>query len=408
MIPMCATVGDDVRPKADREVPATLPRADFFHWVLVDIPPGLNTISAGTHSDGVIARGKPGPDARWSAPPWPAACAMALNDYTAWFAGDEDMKGHYFGYDGPCPPWNDALVHRYVFTVYALDIERLPVEGHFTGADTARGHPGPRAGRSLADRHLHAQPETDPVIIRAPGGRPGAQPSPPRNRHVAKHRAAIAGLHPPDRDPSWRDGLEPRAAPAGPARYPAQRGGPRPGGRAWPRRWPASRSTPSIRATWAAPWKPPRRWPRTLGLAGAADARLRERCYGDLEGHDLCRGGRGAPRGLRALAGPACLDHAPPRGESLLEFHERAVEAALALSRRHPGERIALVAHGGVLDCLYREATGMTLEAPRQHELLNASVNRLRSDSAHLTLLQWGDVSHLEALALDEVDKRVP
>ncbi|MNS89531.1 hypothetical protein D3C72_1235460 [compost metagenome] len=66
------------------------------------------------------------------------------------------------------------------------------------------------------------------------------------------------------------------------------------------------------------------------------------------------------------------------------------------------------MAHGGVLDCLYREATGMTLEAPRQHELLNASVNRLRSDSAHLTLLQWGDVSHLEALALDEVDKRVP
>ncbi|MNY58697.1 hypothetical protein D3C86_1950650 [compost metagenome] len=50
----------------------------------------------------------------------------------------------------------------------------------------------------------------------------------------------------------------------------------------------------------------------------------------------------------------------------------------------------------------------MTLEAPRQHELLNASVNRLRSDSSHLTLAQWGDVSHLENLALDEVDRRVP
>jgi hypothetical protein len=79
---------------------------------------------------------------------------------------------------------------------------------------------------------------------------------------------------------------------------------------------------------------------------------------------------------------------------------------ALSLSRRHPGERIALVAHGGVLDCLYREATGMTLEAPREHELLNASVNRLRCDSANLTLLQWADVSHLEALTLDEVDRR--
>jgi probable phosphoglycerate mutase len=123
--------------------------------------------------------------------------------------------------------------------------------------------------------------------------------------------------------------------------------------------------------------------------------------------HDVRRGGATASRGFRALAGA----HARLRaawGESLREFHERAVEVALSLSRRHPGERIALVAHGGVLDCLYREATGMTLEAPREHELLNASVNRLRCDSVNLTLLQWADVSHLEALTLDEVDRRVP
>ena len=43
------------------------------------------------------------------------------------------MRGDYFGYDGPCPPWNDELMHRYVFTVYALNIDRLPVEGLFTG-----------------------------------------------------------------------------------------------------------------------------------------------------------------------------------------------------------------------------------------------------------------------------------
>lgn len=58
---------------------------------------------------------------------------QGLNDYTTWFAGDADMKGHYFGYDGPCPPWNDTRVHRYVFTLYALDIPRVPVDGHFTG-----------------------------------------------------------------------------------------------------------------------------------------------------------------------------------------------------------------------------------------------------------------------------------
>ncbi|WP_284454551.1 YbhB/YbcL family Raf kinase inhibitor-like protein, partial [Cupriavidus campinensis] len=100
--PDVPTVGDDVN-QPDREVPASLPRADFFHWVLVDMPPGLNTISAGTHSDGVIARGKPGPDTLVG-----TAVAGGLrhgtNDYTAWFSGDEDMKGHYFGYDGPCPP----------------------------------------------------------------------------------------------------------------------------------------------------------------------------------------------------------------------------------------------------------------------------------------------------------------
>ncbi|MBB2918742.1 histidine phosphatase family protein [Cupriavidus alkaliphilus] len=144
-----------------------------------------------------------------------------------------------------------------------------------------------------------------------------------------------------------------------------------------------------------------------LGLQVRADARLRERSYGALQGKTYAEVAEHLPEDF-ARWQARVPDYAPPEGESLLGFHERAVDAVLALSRRHPGERIALVAHGGVLDCLYREATGMTLEAPRQHELLNASVNRLRSDSTHLTLAQWGDVSHLENLALDEVDRRVP
>ena len=54
-----------------------------------------------------------------------------------------DMNGDYYGYDGPSPPWNDELLHHYVFTVFALDIERLPLEGKFTGQqvrDALRGH----------------------------------------------------------------------------------------------------------------------------------------------------------------------------------------------------------------------------------------------------------------------------
>lgn len=119
--------GDDVNQEG-REVPADLPRVDFYHWTLWDIPADVNEIAEGSHSNGVTARGKSGPNA-------PNSMQHGLNDYTGWFAGDADMSGNYFGYDGPCPPWNDALVHRYVFTVYALNVKTLQVNGELTGAN---------------------------------------------------------------------------------------------------------------------------------------------------------------------------------------------------------------------------------------------------------------------------------
>ena len=117
---------DDVN-KEGRTVPADLPRTDFHHWVMVDIAPTVSEIAAGSASDGVTARGK-------RAPQGPAGARQGLNDYTAWFAGDADMDGQYFGYDGPCPPWNDARLHHYHFVLYATDLERCPVEDGFTGA----------------------------------------------------------------------------------------------------------------------------------------------------------------------------------------------------------------------------------------------------------------------------------
>jgi Raf kinase inhibitor-like YbhB/YbcL family protein len=117
--------GDDVN-KEGRTVPASLPRVDFFHWILIDIPPSTSSIARGSHSDGVKARGKPGPDA-------PREGRHGINDYTAWFTGDKDMGGDYYGYDGPCPPWNDEIAHRYVFTLFALDVPRLAVPDRFTG-----------------------------------------------------------------------------------------------------------------------------------------------------------------------------------------------------------------------------------------------------------------------------------
>jgi len=109
---------------------------DFFHWALIDIPPDTRGIARGKHSEGVTPRGKPGPHA-------PHGGRHAVNDYTAWFAGDNDMGGDYHGYDGPCPPWNDAIVHRYVFTLYALDVPTLAVSGAFTGSEARaamKGH----------------------------------------------------------------------------------------------------------------------------------------------------------------------------------------------------------------------------------------------------------------------------
>lgn len=121
---------DDVNQEG-RLVPAELPRIEFFHWVLFDLPAESRSIDAGSFSNAVTARGKAGPMIAHS----PLDGALhGLNDYTEWFAGDPDMAGDYYGYDGPCPPWNDSVLHHYVFTLFALSVDRLVVTGRVTGA----------------------------------------------------------------------------------------------------------------------------------------------------------------------------------------------------------------------------------------------------------------------------------
>lgn len=132
-----------------------LPRGDFFHWILVDIPADTVSIGAGQFSSSVTARGKPGPEV-----PGEPGMRHGTNDYTHWFKGDPDMEGSYCGYDGPCPPWNDDLVHRYVFTLYALDIDRVPVEGKFTGQQARAAI----QGHILAEARLTATYTLDPQL----------------------------------------------------------------------------------------------------------------------------------------------------------------------------------------------------------------------------------------------------
>lgn len=119
--------GDDVN-QAGRTVPADLPRVAFVHWLMANIPAEFVELAAGACSDGITARGKREPFG-------PPGSVQGTNDYTGWFSGDAEMAGEYLGYDGPCPPWNDALLHHYHFTVYALDVAGLSLVEGFSLAE---------------------------------------------------------------------------------------------------------------------------------------------------------------------------------------------------------------------------------------------------------------------------------
>lgn len=145
--------GDDVNQEG-REVPANLPRIEFFHWALIDLAATREGIARGEFAHGVTPRGKPGPQA-------PGGARQGINDFTGWFAADASMAGDYFGYDGPCPPWNDAIVHHYTFTVFALDVETLPLKGTFGGAGVRRA----MAGHILAEASVVGTYTLNPRLL---------------------------------------------------------------------------------------------------------------------------------------------------------------------------------------------------------------------------------------------------
>jgi hypothetical protein len=128
------SVGEDANVEG-RSIAKNLARVDFYHWVLVDIPPTMTELATGIDSDGVTPKGKDTGNTDHG--------HRGYNDYTSWFKGQSDMEGVYGGYDGPCPPWNDEREHRYVFRLYALDLPSLGVTGDFGGQealDAMEGH----------------------------------------------------------------------------------------------------------------------------------------------------------------------------------------------------------------------------------------------------------------------------
>ena len=144
-----------------------------------------------------------------------------------------------------------------------------------------------------------------------------------------------------------------------------------------------------------------RAWETALALADArqigitADTGLRERNFGAFEGKTFGEVESTWPEQSRRWRRRE-PDFEPGGGESLLRFRERVTGAVRAICQHHAGEQIAIVSHGGVLDVLYRWATGQELQAPRTWALGNAAINRLMWTPDALVLVGWADCGHLE------------
>jgi probable phosphoglycerate mutase len=131
------------------------------------------------------------------------------------------------------------------------------------------------------------------------------------------------------------------------------------------------------------------------GHAVLADARLRERNFGVLEGLTEAEIIAAHGETLERLRRPE-PDFRIPGGESLRQAYDRCVAAFTALANLHSGGTIVVVCHGGVLAHLYQHATGAPMDTPRKFSVLNASVNRFRLTGGRWELVQWGDVAHLD------------
>lgn len=138
-----------------------------------------------------------------------------------------------------------------------------------------------------------------------------------------------------------------------------------------------------------------------LGRPITTDTGLRERCFGIWEGHTYAEVEQRWPAESEQwrVRNP---EFGPEQGETLQGFFDRVVATATRLAAAHPGQTVLLVAHGGVLDCLYRAASRMALNAPRTWELPNTGINRLLYTGNGFTLVGWADVHHLDGEALDE------
>jgi len=141
---------------------------------------------------------------------------------------------------------------------------------------------------------------------------------------------------------------------------------------------------------------------RACGIGCASDRGLRERAFGVFEGQTFTEIEQRWPL-QSARWRRREPDFGAEGGETLSDFYARSVATVTRLASIHPGQTLMIVTHGGVLDCLYRAASRVALDAPRSWQIGNASINRLLYTPQGFTLIGWSDDHHLERAALDEV-----
>jgi 2,3-bisphosphoglycerate-dependent phosphoglycerate mutase len=136
---------------------------------------------------------------------------------------------------------------------------------------------------------------------------------------------------------------------------------------------------------------------RQLGLVGVSEPALREQCFGRVDGmrvDDIKAQHPQAWEGWLRFQEDFCM----PEGESTRQFHARVMDAVQRLVEAHPGQTLVVVTHGGVLDMIYRTARSLGLSGPRQSEIPNAGLNRVRVHGQGIDILAWADVRHLADL----------
>ena len=142
------------------------------------------------------------------------------------------------------------------------------------------------------------------------------------------------------------------------------------------------------------------------GLAVQTDPALRERCYGGFEGLLYSEIEERFPLEFAAWQRREVDAAVPPganRGETFRQFNARVTGAIARWAGAHPGKTLALVAHGGVLECAYRAALGLPLHTPRTFKVHNASINRFTLSGGVLALQSWGETEHLRHAVLDDL-----